>query len=80
MSTDYPALEVKESLDRYFDAVQRQKDPSPPDLMICFKELDELERRYGPSMPPQLRHFFESKSYRKAHTYLVQVLATVPSE
>ena len=58
------------TLDEYLDAVPRQKEPNPPDLMAIFAQLDALEAEVDSSFPAQLRHYLHQKSYRKAHLYL----------
>jgi hypothetical protein len=58
------------TLDDYLDAVPRQKEPNPPDLLAIFARLDALEAEMDSSFHPQLRHYLHQKSYRKAHTFL----------
>ncbi len=58
------------TLDEYLDAVPRQKEPNPPDLMAIFARLDALETEIDASYPAQLRHYLHQKSYRKAHLWL----------
>ena len=58
------------TLDEYLDAVPRQKEPNPPDLMALFARLDALEAEIDASFPAQLRHYLHQKSYRKAHLFL----------
>lgn len=58
------------TLTEYLDAVPRQKEPNPPDLMAIFSKLDALEAGIDSSYPAQLRHYLHQKSYRKAHLYL----------
>jgi hypothetical protein len=58
------------TLEEYLDAVPRQKEPNPPDLMAIFTRLDALEAETDASYPAQLRHYLHQKSYRKAHLYL----------
>lgn len=58
------------TLDEYLDAVPRQKEPAPPDLLAIFARLDALEKEVNDSYPPQLRHYLHQKSYRKAHLWL----------
>jgi hypothetical protein len=58
------------TLDEYLDAVPRQKEPTPPDLMAIFARLDALEAEVDATFPAQLRHYLHQKSYRKAHLYL----------
>jgi hypothetical protein len=58
------------TLDEYLDAVPRQKEPNPPDLLAIFIRLDALEKEIDADYPAQLRHYLHQKSYRKAHLYL----------
>jgi hypothetical protein len=58
------------TLDEYLDAVPRQKEPNPPDLMALFARLDELTAEIDATYPAQLRHYLHQKSYRKAHLWL----------
>ncbi len=58
------------TLDDYLDAVPRQKEPNPPDLLVIFGKLDALEQELDATCPAQLRHYLHQKSYRKAWLYL----------
>jgi len=58
------------TLEEYLDAVLRQKEPNPPDLLVLFARLDELEAELDATFPAQLRHYLHQKSYRKAHLFL----------
>ena len=58
------------TLDEYLDAVTRQKEPNPPDLLALFARLDALEAELDTTAPTQLRHYLHQKSYRKAHLFL----------
>ena len=40
-------------------------------LKTSMHTLDTLESELGSQLDPRLRHFLESKSYRKAHDYLL---------
>jgi hypothetical protein len=62
--------QLARTLDEYLDAVPRQKEPNPPDLMAIFAKLDALEAEIDSSFPTQLRHYLHQKSYRKAHLWL----------
>lgn len=62
--------ELRDTLDAYQDAVKRQRDENPPDLMQIFAKLDDLETELGSSLHPQLRHYMHNKSYRKAWNFL----------
>jgi len=58
------------TLNEYLDAVPRQKEANPPDLMALFARLDAHEAELDASYPGQLRHYMHQKSYRKAHLFL----------
>ena len=58
------------TLQAYLDAVPRQQEPNPPDLLALFAQLDALEAELGADAPAQLRHYLHQKSYRKAHLFL----------
>jgi len=66
-----------EVLRDYLAAVAAQKSPHPPQLAPFFVRLDSLEKEHAPHLDPRLRHFLESKSYRKAHDYLDSLLSSV---
>ena len=73
MSTETRAATLERlarTLDEYLDAVPRQKEANPPDLLVIFARLDALEREIDASYPAQLRHYMHQKSYRKAHLFL----------
>ena len=61
---------LAQTLDEYLDAVPRQKEPRPPDLMALFARLDALEHEMDSTFPAQLRHYMHQKSYRKAWLFL----------
>ncbi len=58
------------TLEAYLDAVPRQGEPNPPDLLMIFAQLDGIEAEMDASFPAQLRHYMHQKSYRKAHLFL----------
>ncbi len=58
------------TLQEYLDAVPRQKEANPPDLLEIFKRLDAFETELDASYPAQLRHYVHQKSYRKAYLFL----------
>jgi hypothetical protein len=68
MNTAYQELQT--ALDSYFAAVAAQRQPQPPDLLSCFRQLDELESRCSKDIDPLLRHFLKNKSYEKARDFL----------
>ena len=48
----------------------------PEKLRSSMVSLEKLEAELGPRLDPRIRHFMESKSYRKAHDYLASLLAS----
>jgi hypothetical protein len=62
--------ELKAALDEYYRVIPLQKEPNPPDLLEVFRKLDAVAARLDASVHPQLRHYMESKSYRKAWLFL----------
>lgn len=62
--------DIRETLREYLDAVPRQKEPNPPDLLALFARLDALSEKLDASAPPELRHYMHGKSYRKAWNFL----------
>jgi hypothetical protein len=59
----------------YLDTVGQGRAESPhPDwaekLKTSMHTLDTLESELSSQLDPRLRHFLESKSYRKAHEHL----------
>ena len=61
---------LAQTLNEYLDAVPRQKEPNPPDLLAIFARLEAFEAELDASYHPQLRHYLHQKSYRKAHLFL----------
>ncbi|NDC80345.1 MAG: hypothetical protein EB090_03615 [Verrucomicrobia bacterium] len=45
-------------------------------LKSSMVTLEKLETELGSKIDPRVRHFMESKSYRKAHDYLATLLAS----
>jgi hypothetical protein len=62
--------DLKAALLEYFDAIPRQKEPNPPDLLAIYTRLDELQAKLDASAPVDLRHYMHAKSYRKAWNFL----------
>jgi len=58
------------ALQDYLSAVSAQKLPDRPDIIPHCQQLELLAVQLAPHLDPRLNHFFESKSYRKAHDYL----------
>jgi hypothetical protein len=67
---------LHEALRDYLAAVATQKSPHPPQLGPFFVRLDSLEKEHAAQLDPRLRHFLESKSYRKAHDYLDSLVSS----
>ncbi|NJK90679.1 MAG: hypothetical protein HC904_01910 [Blastochloris sp.] len=66
-----PTLDhLKQTLELYFQAVDSQKSAQPLDLTQPVLALEKLSQEPHPSWHPQLRHYMESRSYRKAWTWL----------
>ena len=63
---DNTLARLARALDEYLDAVRRQKEANPPDLLAIFARLDALENEIDARYPAQLRHYLHQKSYRKA--------------
>lgn len=64
--------DIRQTLQEYLDAVPRQREPNPPDLLALFARLDALNDRLAqdPAASPQLRHYMHGRSYRKAWNFL----------
>ena len=63
------------ALSQYLDAVSHGEASSTQavwteKLKDSMVALDSLSTELSPHVDPRLRHFLESKSYRKAHDYL----------
>lgn len=56
-------------LDSYLESVQKANDPSV-DLQSHFRKLELLAKSLPPGTHPQLKHYLQSKSYRKAQLWL----------
>jgi len=59
----------------YLDTVGQGRAGSPhpawtEKLKLSMQNLDSLSSELTPQLDPRLRHFLESKSYRKAYEYL----------
>jgi hypothetical protein len=65
-----PILKVlAETLQSYLEAVKKAGDPTV-DLHAHFQKLEVLAKTLPPGTNPQLRHYLQQKSYRKAHDLL----------
>lgn len=59
-------MTVERALMEYFEAIPRQKEQNPPDLMPILQKLIQLQKDYQGEMEPELRHFMQRQSYEKA--------------
>ena len=69
------------NLSEYLSLVSSGKagsaEPATADaLRSIFATLEKLESELSPKLDPRLRHFMESKSYRKAYDYLSALLSS----
>jgi molybdopterin-guanine dinucleotide biosynthesis protein A len=62
--------QVLSALKNYLAAVATQKSSTPLDLVPHCIDLEKLHIALSPELHPQLQHFLESKSYRKAYEFL----------
>jgi hypothetical protein len=61
---------LKEVLRGYYEAIDSQQSAQPIDLAIPIKQLETFSLNPPSEFHPQLRHYLESRSYRKAWTWL----------
>jgi hypothetical protein len=64
--------ELKETLRLYLDAVGRQQEQNPPDLISIWEKLDSIRDQFDSSAPAKLKHYLFTRSYRKAWDFLNQ--------
>jgi hypothetical protein len=64
---------LRVALQTYYDAIEAQRNGRPANLPNAVLELERFSVRPDPSLPPQLRHYLESRSYRKAWEFLGSV-------
>lgn len=62
--------QLNHSLNAYFAAVDSQKTDQPLDLGEPIAQLEIFSSQPPADFHPQLKHFLESRSYRKAWTWL----------
>ena len=65
LSSDSQLL-LQQTLEAYFAAIARQREPNPPPLIPHFKALEAWQQQWGAEAPPMLRHYLQNKSYQKA--------------
>ncbi len=61
---------LSSTLEEYFEAVPRQREANPPDLLAIFGRLELITDKVDGAFPAQLRHYLHQQSYRKAYNYL----------
>ena len=59
-------LLLQQTLEAYFAAIARRREPNPPPLISHFEALDAWQRQWGSEAPAMLRHYLQNKSYQKA--------------
>jgi hypothetical protein len=64
---------LRAALQTYYDAIEAQRNGQPANLAEAVMELERFSTHPDPSLPPQLRHYLESRSYRKAWEFLGSV-------
>lgn len=62
--------QIRTLLEDYFEAVDSQKSDSPKDLADVMTRLEAVSKNPDPNLPGRLRHYLESRSYRKAYAEL----------
>lgn len=72
---------IHTALSEYLLAVRQGGANSTQDawaekLKSSAETLETLLTEHSPQLDPRLRHFMESKSYRKAHDYLAALLSS----
>ena len=58
-----------QTLEEYLGAVKRAGDPDV-NLQDYFQRIEVLAKTLPPTTHPQLKHYLQSKSYRKAYFFL----------
>jgi len=61
---------IRDLLEAYFVAVDSQKTEHPEDLATAMAALEKISQNPDPKLPGRLRHYLESRSYRKAYAEL----------
>jgi len=61
---------IKTCLENYFQAVDSQKTDNPVELKHALMALEEISNNIQPDWPGRLKHYLESRSYRKAYAEL----------
>ena len=61
---------IKQCLENYFDAVDSQQTAEPIELKPALMALEEISTNIQSEWPGRLKHYLESRSYRKAYAEL----------
>jgi hypothetical protein len=62
--------DLKTALCGYYEAIDSQKTDQPMDLAAPMARLETFSLQPPADLHPQLRHYLESRSYRKAWTWV----------
>jgi|GEM_PF-874751 len=61
---------VRQDLVRYLEAVEATRAKRPAELSQAMYALEAHSKNPSPSLPAPLRHYLESRSYRKAWEWI----------
>jgi len=61
---------IKSLLEDYFSAVDAGPQSDPQKLRRAIEALEKVSRNPDPELPGRLKHYLESRSYRKAYVEL----------
>jgi hypothetical protein len=62
--------DLKAALSSYYQAIESQKSAQPLDLSPAITQLEIFSNNPPTHFHPQLRHYLESRSYRKAWAWI----------
>ncbi|MEM1157847.1 MAG: hypothetical protein AAGH72_06295 [Verrucomicrobiota bacterium] len=62
--------DIKNCLEAYFEAVDSQQTDQPAKLKPSLLALEDISSNIQPEWPKKLKHYLESRSYRKAYAEL----------
>lgn len=65
--------ELRAALTNYYQAIEGSRGPGAPTLEQAVLELERFSQSPDPAFPAPLRHYLESRSYRKAREFLASV-------
>lgn len=61
---------LRQDLARYLEAVEATQAKRPADLSSAVYALEAHSKHPSPALPAPLRHYLESRSYRKAWEWI----------